>query len=189
MKTRNGFVSNSSSSSFIVCFKDGRPKDVVELQRLLFGTELAYRNPYPYDDDSPGSFAVSDVAGIVWNDLKKQRKMSVKDIAEAMDSYFSGNIDVPPAPKYPDYPSALYRIDDVRIRERDPRHIAYEEALDKHRKEYEEWRELVAKKFISLHPGEFYQFEYSDNGEGAIGIAMEHGDLFKNVPHIKVSRH
>lgn len=38
MKTRNGFVSNSSSSSFLVFF-DKRPESIEELNRMMFGTE------------------------------------------------------------------------------------------------------------------------------------------------------
>ena len=47
MKTRTGFVSNSSSSSFIVVF-DKKPKSAKELQKAMFGTEkslAAYGDP------------------------------------------------------------------------------------------------------------------------------------------------
>ena len=45
MKIRNGFVSNSSSSSFVVAF-DKKPETVEELKKLLFGEEEVYGNPH-----------------------------------------------------------------------------------------------------------------------------------------------
>lgn len=48
MKIRQGFVSNSSSSSFVVGFYR-KPKDVAELQQLLFQEDQIY--PHPYDDE------------------------------------------------------------------------------------------------------------------------------------------
>lgn len=44
MKIRNGFVSNSSSSSFIVFFKHGQPIDPNSLRHFLFGAERIIRD-------------------------------------------------------------------------------------------------------------------------------------------------
>ena len=41
MKIRNGFVSNSSSSSFVVAFPK-MPKDVQELKQILFWDQQSY---------------------------------------------------------------------------------------------------------------------------------------------------
>lgn len=45
MKIRKGFVSNSSSSSFIVSL-DRKPESARELQRVLFGSEECFNHPY-----------------------------------------------------------------------------------------------------------------------------------------------
>ena len=63
MKHRPGFVSNSSSSSFVVAF-DKIPENVKELQHMLFGNEkifAGYENGYP----------VEEIAAIVFEDMSK----------------------------------------------------------------------------------------------------------------------
>jgi hypothetical protein len=48
----------------------------------------------------------------------------------------------------------------------------------------QEWTKLTTE-----HPNQkWYIFEYSDN-DGSLYSAMEHGDLFKARPHIRVSKH
>ena len=73
MKIRNGFVSNSSSSSFIVAFKKV-PKSVAEMQKMLFGDEPYYKNPYFYPEDkkygSEPSWLAQEVSIRVFNDMK-----------------------------------------------------------------------------------------------------------------------
>ncbi len=52
MKIRNGFVSNSSSSSFIVVLdKNPMEIDAVELRKLLFG-DATNLNTYDYTDST-----------------------------------------------------------------------------------------------------------------------------------------
>ena len=108
MKTRNGFVSNSSSSSFIVTFKK-KPKTMGELQDAIFGDEVALPNPYASDDD-PWSFPASDVTARVWHDLEGQKKLTIEQIAEHVNDYMDGNwvngyMAVHRPPKNPDFPT------------------------------------------------------------------------------------
>jgi len=66
MKTRNGFVSNSSSSSFIVVFPK-KPTTEKQVHKLLFnGSEGSLNTDY-YD-----SKPYADIAAQVFNDLKKK---------------------------------------------------------------------------------------------------------------------
>jgi hypothetical protein len=62
MKIRTGFVSNSSSSSFIVAFAKV-PESQEELQQMLFGDDEKFSI---YGD----TFLTADVAAVVWRDLK-----------------------------------------------------------------------------------------------------------------------
>jgi len=61
MKTRNGFVSNSSSSSFIVAFPY-IPETVEEVKQMLFG-DIERIDIYDY------SITTSQMAGVVFKDM------------------------------------------------------------------------------------------------------------------------
>lgn len=65
MKVRTGFVSNSSSSSFIVAFPH-KPKDVNDVKKMLFGKGQYYS--YPYHDYK---YPTSLVAQKVWEDIQR----------------------------------------------------------------------------------------------------------------------
>ena len=70
MKTRNGFVSNSSSSSFVVIF-DKKPRSALALQKAMFGdreTIVTYRDPVP----------TKLAAESVFKSLKKQKPIPIR---------------------------------------------------------------------------------------------------------------
>lgn len=68
MKQRIGFVSNSSSCSFLVSFNDV-PKNVKELKKLLFGTNEKILN-----DVSGEYHSTSLLAKIIFNDMTKDNQ-------------------------------------------------------------------------------------------------------------------
>lgn len=81
MKIRNGFVSNSSSSSFVLAFKK-RPKTAADIREEIFGTETEYPNPYSHNDVT--SFPVDPICEFLFASLKftplKIRKMMEDEI-------------------------------------------------------------------------------------------------------------
>ena len=80
MKTRNGFVSNSSSSSFIIVLPK-KPKSKEETHQFLFnGVDGQIGLDY-YDDE----VSYSEVAERVFNDIQKT-KCTKKDLAEEFES-------------------------------------------------------------------------------------------------------
>jgi hypothetical protein len=167
MKTRNGFVSNSSSSSFIVAFKKV-PRSIKEMQEMLFGDEPYYKNPYYYPEEekygSKPNYFAQEVSMTVYQDMKDP--VPVEEIPERLNcGYLVGQ----GAPDLNDWQGL--------------------DGFDKWHKEMEKYAAKAAKSFIENNPdATFYEFEYSDN-DGPYKTALEHGDLFRRMPHLKVGHH
>lgn len=66
MKTRNGFVSNSSSSSFVVSFPK-KPTDFADVYEMMFSSKNGKIQPYDFVD----GLTHAQVAERVWGDIKE----------------------------------------------------------------------------------------------------------------------
>ena len=73
MKIRNGFVSNSSSSSFLVMW-DKKPKDTEELKNILFGDTKSIGDPN-YDNE----YTTTELANTLFRDLTEANDQSLRD--------------------------------------------------------------------------------------------------------------
>lgn len=163
MKKRFYFVSNSSSSSFIVGLKE-KPKSVSELQDIMFKNQQTISF---YDDH----MTCSDVAKRVFDDLKDQSSLSLEKMIEACSEGYIDELISEECPDYHDYCDG--------------------KLIDGDWDRYEE--DLVAyhKKSVDFFKNKYpdvdcYFFEYSDNEGEAL---LEHGDIFRNLPHFRISKH
>lgn len=170
MKYRSDFVTNSSSSSFVVAFKT-IPKSVEEVKKLLFDDVEEVDYLYNYENNKQ-SFSTLDMATVVFNDIKAQKANNVKEISEAFGGHMDGS------PEYEDF--KLETKTEKGYNDYDWK--AYQKACDKFQNE--KTKEFL-KKFENF---KIYCFEFSDN-DGPMMSHMEHGDIFQNLNHIRISKH
>lgn len=170
MKTRNGFVSNSSSSSFIVAFPE-LPTSRSHIQKMVFGDEEYFPDPFydPKDNDKSWarkeSYSTSQIAETLWNvinnEIDGQKPNDYKAMHTAMNEYSTDC------------------CNDCACHLSEP---IYLEAEGK-------YVEKEIFDFLQANPNSFiYTFSFSDN-DGQYFEALEHGDLFKKLPHKRYSHH
>ena len=212
MKIRNGFVSNSSSSSFVIALdKSPMDMDVQELRELLFGEQELFAK---YDYAST-TLALSET---ILTDLQLEHKREKKE----EDNYHYGvksvkgkmskddlveNIACGWFDGHPDFFSNHYHYEteDLKIENE-----AKKQGIEKPNQD-PKWGELIRKArnkryaeedrinreaamkladpFWEKHKDKYlYALEYSDN-EGSQGVILEHGGVFDRIPHITISHH
>lgn len=161
MKIRSGFVSNSSSSSFIVAL-DHKPVDANDLMSMMFPNMLE-DTLHHYDLwDRVESHTIKEISEHVFRDLSTNES----DIANAFHGWLEG------APRYSDFRST----NDVND-------------WDAYRKAYDEFFEAYKKDVLNKYKGKFvFTVKYYDN-EGDFGCFMEHSGIFENVSHEQISHH
>ncbi len=168
MKIRNGFVSNSSSSSFVVAFDREIKNDaesVAYLKEILYGDTESDR----YWGDI---ISTNVLCEIIARDLKPDSRVS-----ESRKSGFDEILKVYAESGY-DAALVLYdaKIESSQEYEWDASYIEPEERLE-------------IKQFISDNPRKFiYRCEFSDN-DGNFYSHLEHGGTFSTVPHKSFSHH
>lgn len=201
-KIRNGFVSNSSSSSFIIALDKpiSKPSDVMKM--IFSGKSRKDKLDYlsfsvTYGDmadkiyDSCHNF-FSDVNDIIhkkvidWNG--EEIELGYEYFIDFFSDYYKMHVEFDK--KFPE----LKKGYDKYWKNRNPdskKYIKYYRAYEDAFKKFE-YDKIVPKieEWFNKNKGRiFYIFEFSDNGEGELGIVMEHGEIFKNVPHIIRSNH
>ena len=196
MKMRSGFVSNSSSSSFVVAIpkvidatkeiKDlmffDAGTEVLDMKKLMFGDEeIAYS---PYDDNQQNPFDVDTIVGVVEKDMQDQKPNSIAKIAEELSDYderYGDNNVEDITDGVPEIPELDY--DTNMSQEERNKFWSNRQKLSEKR------GKILAEKFIKANKGyDVYVFSYADEN-GELGSMMEHGDIFKNFKHVRISHH
>ncbi len=183
MKVRTGFVSNSSSSSFVVAFPH-KPKDIEDLKKMLFGkNEWHYAGFYAryqgYEDEEVPVFPIAEK---VFHKIKKEatREEIIDSIASG---WFDAYMDILPghADYYddPEYKSLKYDNEEDMSK----RMAIY----DKYEKINRKRAEDIANLFIEANKDKFIVvMSFSDkNGE----TVEEHSGIFNRLEHIRTSYH
>jgi len=197
MKIRNGFVSNSSSSSFIVGFTS-IPETKGQLLDIMFPKDMEYLD---------GETSVSSVVSRVWQDLEGAKPMTKEEIIEELqcgtyeDGIYSNwqyealrkketevmnKIDKKFCEKYKCTTEKCYDYKDWNKELNTARDKFWEDQRKLSLKLAKEFMKdnFTTKEWINKIP---IKFEYEDHG--AFGCVMEHGDIFRNLPHIRISKH
>lgn len=177
MRIRSGFVSNSSSSSFIFVF-DRKPKNAEDLKKIMFGNQ---KTVHYFDYE----FTTQHMAEIIFNSF---RKLALKkDIHNFFRRSWMG--------KYNSFRTLSFAI---MSRKREPviddfppricLYDPFEYDFPAYNIAHAKYTDEIATKFRAVYKGKkIYVAEY-DNGtpEGAI---LDYGKIFKKIPHLKISHH
>ena len=165
-----GFVTNSSSSSFIVAF-DKVPNSWEEVLEMLFDADKATVEKYGLSMDT------KQVAQIVFADISKQTPNNLEELKETFSGFDVG------IEKYKNFKKLDRQLLDSSTSEE--WHKIYNELQILS----EEFEEINFKKFLEKNKGkQLYSFSYSDN-DGTQRTLMEHAGIFENLPHVQISRH
>lgn len=190
MKTRQGFVSNSSSSNFIVAFPE-EPKNVKHIQKMMFGDRLFYPDCWDEPEDKCNicekrftclteehvGYSTELIADNIYKDIYNvyegvQKPNVLRKLIDALDEGHR--------PEYPAY-------DYTSMRD-----MSFEDTMKYINKRQQSKRKIarkLVKEFMAKNPGAYiYVFKFSDEN-GPFWSFMEHQDVFVNLPHMSASCH
>jgi hypothetical protein len=166
VKLRAGFVSNSSSSSFIVAFPKNFKPTPEAIKVYLFPRRKALVVQY-YDE----VLSIDDAVRRIYAQMKGKHPNSPTAIRRAL---LDGQV-----PGLPDHNAFPFRQPGTH----ETNWEAWHRAADARRRAW--WKQQAA----SLAPGhDLYVFQFGDESGTAEAI-LEHAETFRAVPHVVIGHH
>ena len=169
MKFRHGFVSNSSSTSFVLVLPH-KPTSVEELYAWMFPRGPTNIQVYDHQITS------MDAAQTAYDDLRAPvtRKKVVEVLRRGIIQRTPNRED----PKIPNYPFTSTLTSDE---------------ADKVWELWSTTRDAALQQMVDnlerLHPNSLYFLLTYSEHDGGLALTMERGDVFANLPNFQINQH
>lgn len=211
MKTRNGFVSNSSSSSFVVLLPH-KPKNVEDLRDMMF--PMWSWDDVIDDEYVDKTMTIKEVVGRVFKDMiggqnEEYKDKTISDFQHArigeldgdplVGLYYKGWNEVydKELAMYYDFVKKYgYNSSrDLLKWKKDELYPEYLKRQKETRKAESKWRKIRAKEFKIMYADFRKRYKYHkfqrvlEYGDRIGEYLLEHAEIFRNVPHLKASKH
>lgn len=169
MKLRGGFVSNSSSSSFVIAL----PKYCTphEVEKLMFGDGAGekYEFPFEWRDEKWRTDSIAEAVHAVY---RVWRKIFWDKDEEELKKFILSEMLVGHVDEFP--PPPISNND---------------EEWEKWEREREEVAKKLLDKFMEEHKGKDIILVTFGDEHGLLSSAIEHGDALDRLPHIRICQH
>ncbi len=185
MKIRTGFVSNSSSSNFIVAFPR-KPKSIEDTLEMMFGTQNVHYVSF-YGGKNCTEVDTLEIAESVFRDIKENKRKATKKqmIKSLTEGYFSFYEDEEMFPGNYSNHKEVFKLDINKEEDAKEMYRLFDESSKINKKR----ATAIVEFFMSDNQDKWVTtLAYADE-DGNWGSILEHTGIFDRLEHIKTSCH